>query len=218
MTNGTTIDTYEDFIRRPTPWGRGKQQVRGVDSMPVVAEELAGYFAGLKVEKLAGCWVGCIVSAVEEDKPTSGDIARALIVVAERLHGLKFPDQEVVMPEPKALASPMLPPMPKPPAHNGNSGAVPSPITPRQDLGGGFSRGIGPPPVEVKRVPEKYKEALAAALKLGPGEWMVWTAAPSNLKLKIVAKRWKTNTGVDFDIYPDAQQRMIVARAAVQGP
>lgn len=70
---------------------RGRRSIRVIDEAPMDLDELPLYFAGLDVESLAGGWVGCIVSAFDRgSKVRLGDVARVLVCVAERLHGVKF--------------------------------------------------------------------------------------------------------------------------------
>lgn len=72
---------------------QGSRGVRGtsvVDAGPYEMAELADLFRDLDLEKLAGAWVACVVDSVMEFRPNVGATARALIVVAERLHNVQF--------------------------------------------------------------------------------------------------------------------------------
>jgi hypothetical protein len=69
---------------------RGRRGVSVVDGGPYEMAELADLFRGLELDKLAGAWVACVVDSVMEHRPPVGATARALIVVAERLHNVQF--------------------------------------------------------------------------------------------------------------------------------
>lgn len=74
--------------------GRGARGVQGLDRRPE-EETLAMYFARLPLPELAGCWVACIVDELIGVKHFGqgmdlAGINRALVVAAERLHGVTF--------------------------------------------------------------------------------------------------------------------------------
>ena len=86
---------YSDFAAALTPGGRGGSGARAlVDNAPGELDELPGYFLGLDEQRLASCWVACIVSAAIEGEFRIGDLNRVLLVVAERLHGVKLEKPE----------------------------------------------------------------------------------------------------------------------------
>lgn len=65
-----------------------------LDEAPTDIAEMPEYFLSLSPERLAGCWVACIVDAACFGFEP-GPVARALVIVAERLHGVKFPEPPV---------------------------------------------------------------------------------------------------------------------------
>lgn len=74
--------------------GRGARGVQGLDRRPE-EETLAMYFARLPLPELAGCWVACVVDELIGVKHFGqgmdlAGINRALVVAAERLHGVTF--------------------------------------------------------------------------------------------------------------------------------
>lgn len=70
---------------------RGTGGTKYTDDGPNDPSELAAYFLSLRLPQLASCWVACVVDAAVLGWE-AGPMARALVVVAERLHGVKFPE------------------------------------------------------------------------------------------------------------------------------
>jgi hypothetical protein len=79
--------TYARFAAGLRPGARGSRGVNVIDEAPGAMEDLAAYFLALEPARLAACWVACVVDASMHRFATA-DIARALVVVAERLHGV----------------------------------------------------------------------------------------------------------------------------------
>lgn len=64
--------------------------IRVIDAGPYELPELKELFSKLTLPRLASAWVACVVDSVSEFPVTPGNMARALIVVAQRLHGVEF--------------------------------------------------------------------------------------------------------------------------------
>ena len=76
----------------------GQNVIPLINNAPIDERDLPGYFESLREEQLAKCWVACIADAILLGGGV-GHITRGLIVVARRLHGLRF--EEVLMDNPK---------------------------------------------------------------------------------------------------------------------
>jgi hypothetical protein len=87
--------------------GGGRQHSTILNSVPPGMDELKEEFVRMTAEELAGTWVALVVDASMGEYRV-GDLARALIVVAERLHGVKFPEAVAGM-EVKAMDSNLMP-------------------------------------------------------------------------------------------------------------
>lgn len=73
---------------------RGDGLQEEINRAPSDLSELAEYFGALPRMKLASCWVACTVDAAMLaglSIPETGALARTLVVVAERLHGVTEP-------------------------------------------------------------------------------------------------------------------------------
>lgn len=68
-----------------------------IDRAPLHMEDLRHYFVGLETTRLGSSWVALVCEASQHPFRL-GDIVRALIVVAVRLHGLKLPEEILLMP------------------------------------------------------------------------------------------------------------------------
>lgn len=93
------VDWYgpseRNFIDNAVRRGTGKRAAL-LEACP--PDDLVGYFDGLEVGKLAACWVACVSEALSLAKHHQrelevGNLTRALCLVAERLHGVKFEEQ-----------------------------------------------------------------------------------------------------------------------------
>lgn len=75
---------------------RGNGLTSEIDNAPSALCDLPAYFSTLAVGKLASCWVACLTDAVNPEE--AGNMARALIVVAHRLHNVTFATPDVPCP------------------------------------------------------------------------------------------------------------------------
>lgn len=97
---------------------RGCGVIAAVDAAPLDEADLAAYFAGLDETRLRGCWVACVCDALVRREYLGagldvGNLARCLVVVAERLHGVQY--KEVVVVESSSRpqkATPLIPATP----------------------------------------------------------------------------------------------------------
>lgn len=88
---------YTAWAAQLRPGTRGSAGARRLlDDAPGELDELPGYFLGLSEQQLAACWVACIVSAAIEGRDgfRVADLNRVLLVVAERLNGVKLENTE----------------------------------------------------------------------------------------------------------------------------
>lgn len=95
--SGNPRTVYSSWAHSIRPGGRGPGGRWLLDQAPEEMAELAEWFVGLEpLARLAHVWVSAVVYAAEFGTGfTTGDLARALNVVAERLHGFGFSDEEV---------------------------------------------------------------------------------------------------------------------------
>ena len=189
--------------------GRGPRGSRGgaLDAAPDLPE-LAQYFGRLSQPRLAGCWVGCIVDCCIGSDLSPGDMARALVVVAERLHGVVF-----AVPVKGVAMSRM--------ANADGTGAV-----------GGSSGGSGPagraaavprtvgkyelhnaePPEPAGRK-SKYAEAIVAAMALpASGGWFEWVDGPKTFSSPARSKKMSKATRLEVLVYKSTGGKVIVKR------
>lgn len=105
-------DAFERFLGTVAQRRRGQGQIRTIDDAPSSGHELALYFLSLPVERLASCWVACIVDLVNQGQLAAGEISRPLLVVAERLHGVTLVNVTLEVPEnlSESVAKVALPP------------------------------------------------------------------------------------------------------------
>lgn len=71
---------------------RGSRALRAINDATPGLDEARNYFAAIPEDQLAACWVAVVVEGATRDDWTLGDLTRALLVVATRLHGVTWPD------------------------------------------------------------------------------------------------------------------------------
>ena len=103
-----------------------------MNDAPETIGELTSYFAALPANQLSGCWVACVVDALDRHGADTSELARCLTVVAERLHGAVVPGVEMAVSDrvmrgvlAKQRATTPRPPAPFPPAAGENTQRVP---------------------------------------------------------------------------------------------
>lgn len=150
MASRSKSTAYDAIIRdaKADRHGVGVAHVKDINEAPEDMEDLARYFSGLDARRLAGSWVACITDASREAFST-GDIARALCVVAERLHGATFTE-------------PLLIPLP-------GEAAMPEPTTTDDKVS--IQINDGPPPMP--KAGNRYDPIKETISKLQPGQWIL---------------------------------------------
>lgn len=165
---------------------RGRGLRNDIDNAPGHLGDLAAYFVSLKPERLASCWVACMVDAVDPEQ--AGNVARALLVVATRLHGVKF-ENPVTSPHP--LRSPPMPteaPARTPPPAWPQQINKATPIQPEVTLPGGYKLGAGEPPPEAEKPKGKNADLFMACAALPPGGWFI-IDKPGKMTKAVILKR-----------------------------
>lgn len=177
---GPAKSTYARWIRDRTVSDRSSgQTLDAVNQTLPGLESLRDYFVNLPVNSLAGCWVACIVDGVafDLDSPARlvlGDLARALIVVAERLHGVSLPQEVLLMPTANEVR-PKAQPMNRPDSCVSPSSSSLAPTAAPAPAGAGWSVDAdGPLPLPKRRGSDPA--LMAAIIALGP--------LPQRLRLK----------------------------------
>lgn len=198
---GTWAPAYERFVAglyesKAGKRGRGSS-LDGLEKAPTAMGELPEYFAGLPAQRLAGCWVSSVVTATMGRAFSPGDIARCLIVVAQRLHGITF---EIAQGEPVNIN----PPRPQ---------AAPAPSSPAQPAPpqGKYAVFGGTPPAE-KAARARTNEAMGAAMVLQPGHWFIYEDAPKTFNCKVNTEKWSKAAGFPLLLYKSSAGKVIVRR------
>lgn len=194
------LTPYDRFAAKSRP-RRGSRGIDAINEAPFLLADLPDYFLGLPPNKLAACWVACFVDAAWMQDFEPGDVARALVVVADRLHGVKVEIQgePVIMPAPLTVhnaAGPKAAPMP----------AAPTVI-------GKYTILKGPPP-EPKRKNARVNEACNAALLLQPGDWFLYEDAPKTFNCKVQGEKWSKVAGFPLILYRAGSGKVVVKRPA----
>lgn len=196
---------YARFIAEAgQPGGLGDNEVQdAINGGPHEIGDLRSVFAGMPEPTLAGAWVAMLADSIETSIPIGelGSIVRACVVVAQRLHGVKF--EEPIMSEtPRQVAKPKSP------------GVEWS----ESDLST-FKVIHGPPPAPARAVRgvDPLRKAIAA---LEPGKFLV-VKAGSIKKASLASKvnTIKTNGGAKtLCAYTLANGDMVVCHRDVDTP
>lgn len=216
MASPEALDTFETIVaERPGP--RGDASTREIDLAPPVLGELAAYFGKLTPGRLAGVWVACVVDACVGSDLSPGDMARALVVVAERLHGVKFQEQPVVL-DPRHVRGSGAPSAPAHPAASPSSQpqqpAVKAAATP--SVVGKYQLHTGEPPESAGRK-TKYAECIAACVTLPvSGGWFEWIDGPKVFSSPALSKKLSKAAGCEILVYRSTGGKVIVKRIAKQ--
>lgn len=193
---------------------RGRGSIAAIDDAPPGMAELVRYFEEIEVGKLATCWVACMVDAAIEGDFRPGDVARALIVVAERLHRTRVRiQQEQGLPliqgvdvtmkaEPLGRSTPVATapvqrPAPIPDTAPGSSAK--------------YQVFTGPPPAAKPRH-TRNSDALTTATALPENGWFEWTDAPKTVNPTAITKKWQAATNLRLVVYKTAGGKVIVHR------
>lgn len=183
-------DPYTQFLSQMRKWSeqRGRGGTKAIDEAPDWVGDLAAYFASLPIEKLAACWVACITDTINHDQ--LGAVARAMIVVAERLHNVQFTTPSV--PAPRQAIDKEHP--------------VP------------FKIEITTPPVDIKtakKTPPYIRDA-SETIRTAPmtWRWFVWENCPKAWK-KPAKALMALHTQVD--VYLNETEQVVVSNAG-SGP
>lgn len=197
MEVGTRESAFDDATRQWSERGGRGFGGSSLEKAPAILGELAEYFGTLTLPRLAGCWVACIVHQCYGTELSPGDMARALVVVAERLHGVTFniagdpplTQQGIPTPPAPAKAAPMPRVVGK---YEIMTGAAPEPL-PRHT---------------------RNTEVIAAACALQPGGWFVWTDAAKTCNPKIQTAKLSKAAGFQVIVFRATSGKVIVKRPA----
>lgn len=198
-------DTFTDWLAANPREGRrgaGVWSTNVIDEAPTDAGELAPYFLSLAPAALAGCWVACVV---HQGGLTAGDAARALVVVAERLHGVKVNIQGVPV---MVNAQPAMQPVITPRYAAPKAAAIP----PEPIKVGKYEIHTGPAPDAPVRSTKKRAELYAAAVALPKGGWFVWTDAPKTVNCKALSAKLTKAAGFEVVMFKTAAGKVVVKR------
>lgn len=205
---------YEKWAARPKSGLRRGSECRVTDLMdraPELLNELPGWFLSLTEGELAAVWVAAVVERVIERDIRPGDMARALVVVADRLHGMKV---EIRTGEPVMLTTNKATPINKTPAPApvARPAALPDGVVGSGVVGGGkYQVNVGAPPVAKPRR-SKRNDAMAQAELLPVGAWFEWTDAARTCNCTTASKKWSAALGKKIAVYRSAGGKVIVKR------
>lgn len=174
--------------------GRGRSSGQVADAAPPVFGELPEYFGKLPIDKLTGCWVTCIVDHCVGTDISVGDMARALVVVAERLHKVEFttpgehPLSQISTGLPKATAAP-------------------------KQVGKYTIQSTDAPEAASRKT--KLVECIAACMALpATGGWFEWTDAPKIVSSPGLSKKLSEATKMEILAYKSTSGKVIIKRIA----
>ncbi len=201
--------TYDEFAAK-AHGGRGQGGTKWIDDAPDDIGELANYFLSITPGQLAGCWVACIVDAAHNGWNT-GDVARALTVVAARLHGVKFD-----MP-PKGVLPVSQAPTRAEALRREMAATPPKPADGPKTVEG-FEIHTGEPPAEKpKHTRGDQAKVMAAAAALPLGGWFVWKDAKKTMNPVKMSVKLTQAVGFEVLVYRTVPGTVVVKRPAARG-
>jgi hypothetical protein len=216
---------YDEFAARAHNGRAGVPTLRVIDECPADTAMFADYFLSLPVNKLAGCWVACMVDAAVLGDFSPGDVARALNVVASRLHGvtLDIIGEPIVItaptpPSEKARPLGSVPPVPSAPPSTLETQMKQKLPAPVPVSAGKYKINVGAPPEPSSGKGTRRTEAFVTACDLPPGGWFVYEDAPKTLNCSTKSKAWSQSAGFALVLYRTAAGKVVVKRPAEGQP
>ncbi|MFN0133446.1 MAG: hypothetical protein ACKVW3_13080 [Phycisphaerales bacterium] len=151
---------------------------------------------------MAKCWVALIVDGFVRADMGVPLLARSLIVVAEKLSGVRFEGEVAHMPDVPGSQ------------HSPQTRAAPMPVTSGRYT---IKSEPPPPPTPKGKNAAARAEAIEAARLLKPNQWFEWVDAPKTTNCKKAMEEWAAVVGFTLVIYKATSGKVIVKRPGATG-